>query len=405
MKHYLLIIMRTSTDTICKLSGDTPAFYVIEKIVRMLPDYHWLADITGVILAVSESAERIAQKGNKLPILSGQQIQICLCELLYDIPIDNAGRGDKSENDNDNDADDSNDIKLFGLELEIEGGMKLADLRISVLPATFEGKRLFFVSLNPYEMAQEQVDRTSNNRRLDGMTDLAARIAHEINNPLDGSIRFINLALRRLTNDINEASPEKLTEYLSSARNALGKINDILADLSQFAKAGQAKIENISINELITQAIQTFSARLKSENINVITMLSDELPICGGTKLYQVFCNLLKNAIDAIIEKRRKDSACNSVITITSNRIGERVEIIFEDTGIGLPDEKERRYLFDPFYTTKPPEQGMGLGLAISREIIEQYGGKIIAENRSSGGARFVITLKAICNDKSDVDK
>lgn len=377
--------MKTSTPTICNLAQNTPEFRLINNIIEALPNYHWLADITGRVWAKSPSAKRITKKTNILPTLSGYQFQIHLTELLHDIPTYDV----KNEKHRISEKDAS--VKLLGLELELEGETKIADLQISALPAVIENKHLFLISITPYKSDNAQTE-TKNKQRIDGMTDLAAKIAHEINNPLDGSIRFINLALRRLTEDINEASPEKLTEYLSSARNALGKINDILSDLSNFAKCGQAKIENISINDLINQAIQTFSAQLKAENINVITMLSDDIPDTGGTKLYQVFCNLLKNAIDAINEKRKKDQASNAVITITSQFKNNTITITFEDTGIGLP--KQKQYLFDPFYTTKTHENGMGLGLAICKEIIEQYGGTITAENRKAGGAKFIITLK-----------
>jgi len=368
--------MDTSTQIICNLSSDTPEFRLISHIIVSLADYHWLADISGRICAGSRSAENLAKVGSQLPVLSGDQLQISLAELIGDA---SAGR---------------EDVKLFGLELEIEGKSQIADLQIAALPAKLDGKELFLVTIKPYKFAKEQIDENMHNGKLIGMTGLAARIAHEINNPLDGSIRYINLALRRLNRDVESASPEKLVEYLGSARDALGKINDILADLSHFAKNGQSKIEKVSINDLIDQAIQTFSARIKAEHINIVTMLSDELPAAGGTKLYQVFCNLLKNAIDAIVEKRKSDPAANGVITVTSQMKDGVVKVIFEDTGVGLPADK--RYLFDPFYTTKPPEKGTGLGLAISKEIVEQYSGQIRAENGKSGGAKFIITLRLI---------
>ncbi len=378
MRHWFICEteMGTSTQKIYELSSETPEYRLILHILALLDDYHWLADITGRILAASSLAGGLTKVDGQLPALSGEQVQINLAELVSDVAVG------------------GEDVKLFGLELEIDGKLQIADLQIANLPAKLDGKELFFVTVRVHRFAKEQADENLRNGKFIGMTGLAARIAHEINNPLDGSIRYINLALRRLNDDIESASPEKLAEYLGSAKDALGKINEILTDLSSFAKNGQSKSERVSVNELIEQAVQTFSAHIKAERINVVTMLSDEIAPAGGTKLYQVFCNLLKNAIDAIAEKRKVDPAANGVITITSQMKNGMVDVIFEDTGVGLPAERE--YLFDPFYTTKPPEKGTGLGLAISREIVEQYNGDIRAEDGKSGGAKLIITLRPV---------
>ena len=103
-----------------------------------------------------------------------------------------------------------------------------------------------------------------------------------------------------------------------------------------------------------------------------------------GSNLFQVFCNLIKNAVDAMPD--------GGTLTITTAAwsTGE-VVVSFEDTGMGLPENAEQ--IFEPFFTTKPSGQGTGLGLAICKDIIEKYNGRILAENRPEGGARFTVVV------------
>ncbi len=244
------------------------------------------------------------------------------------------------------------------------------------------------ISSEPADGSSELTIQKLNNERISHLTKLAARIAHELNNPLDGSIRYVNLAIRRLRKSLSEVNEvEKLTEYLLSAKQALDKMNDILVDISNFARTGQGHIESISINEMILQAITTLQAKIQMYRIDVITVLDENLPPVAGPKVYQVFCNLIKNSIDAIVERAKKQRDFPRRITITTRKEDVVVKIVVEDTGVGISDVER---IFEPFFTTKEKSGGMGLGLAISKEIIEEYGGTIWAESLNNG-AKFVI--------------
>src|SRR5262249_4214313 len=105
--------------------------------------------------------------------------------------------------------------------------------------------------------------------------------------------------------------------------------------------------------------------------------------VARGSSLFQVFCNLVKNAIEAMPGGGR--------LTIKTRLAGDEMIITFEDTGVGLPSEAAR--IFEPFFTTKPPGQGTGLGLAVCKEIVERYGGQIHAEAGEGAGAVFVVRL------------
>ncbi len=353
------------------------------ELVRALfeagPGLNWLTDRQGRVLVCNTPARHVSSSESRLPVLEGCEVQIDLRELVFSA------------------RDEGKPVELRGLEIECMCLETRHLTQVRVVPLEFPGDRptLFWVNLTCYQHPQELAIQNAENEKLQSMTGLAAKIAHELNNPLDGSMRYINLALRRLQHggEVLE-SPQKVTEYLSSAREALGKINGILSDLVKFARSGQAQIETISINDLIEQAVRTLTARASMASVSIVTMLAEDLPPAGGTRMYQVFCNLLKNAIDAVEERRRKEPEASAMVTISTRAEDRLVRIIFEDTGIGLP--ADRKFLFDPFFTTKPAGQGTGLGLAVSREIVHEYGGKIQAEDAKNGGARFVIELPGI---------
>jgi signal transduction histidine kinase len=354
------------------------SFALVRSVLDALDGVSWLVDADARVLAANHAAETLTAWQGRLPVLDGPKVRIDLTELIFSAVSENKA------------------IDLPGLELHpfCANGNHRVRLRVVPLSPTENQSAVYLVHLADYAQSRELSIQNAENEKMTSLTGLAAKIAHELNNPLDGSMRYIKLAQRRLSQDQTSATPEKVSEYLSSAQEALGKINGILSDLTRFARHGQSNLEAISVGDLIEQAVRTLSARASLVGVSIVTSLADDLPRAGGTKLYQVFCNLLKNAIDAIVEKQRREPRSAGRITITSGLKNGAVQIRFEDNGVGLPAERE--YLFDPFFSTKAPDEGTGLGLAISREIIQQYHGKITASDGKHGGARFLIELPPI---------
>lgn len=355
-----------------------PAQALVRAVLDVLGGWSWLADGRGTVRTRNGRAETLPGAAGSLPILEGPHVSVDLAELVATA------------------CAESRPLELTGLELNLEGGDKreLAGVRIIPLNLPAEWSRLFLVTVTTYAPAEDLSIQCVQNEKLQSLTGLAAKIAHELNNPLDGSMRYINLALRRLQLNGPVPSEGKVAEYLSSAREALGKINDILSDLVRFARSGQANVECISINDMVEQAVRTLAARAGTTGVRLVTVLAEGLPRAGGPRLYQVFCNLLKNAVDAVVERRRVEPEAPAAVTIRTQREGTLVRIIFEDTGIGLPPMRD--CLFEPFFTTKPAGEGTGLGLAISREIVLGYGGAIRAEDTAQRGARFTIDLPSL---------
>jgi signal transduction histidine kinase len=221
--------------------------------------------------------------------------------------------------------------------------------------------------------------RLAVSERMAAVGKLAARVAHELNNPLDGILRYLNLALRAT----DGGHYEKITDYLTQARGGLMRMTDIIRQLVEFSRSTHTAFGDAGINTIVEEAIKVMSDQAIHNNISIICNLSETVPAIGGTNLFQVFCNLIKNAVDAMPE--------GGTLTVTTQVIERDAVIRFEDTGSGLPQEIER--IFEPFFTTKQPGKGTGLGLAICKDIIEKYGGKIVPEHRAGGGSIFTVRI------------
>mgnify|MGYP000133982200 CR=1 FL=1 len=215
--------------------------------------------------------------------------------------------------------------------------------------------------------------------RLAAVGKLAARVAHELNNPLDGALRYINLAIRVS----QQGEPQQAVRYLTESRKGLQRMTQIIGELLEFSRTTHSVYEQTTLNQLVEDAVKVLESEADKSGVTIILSLESQIPPLRAGNLFQVFCNLIKNAIDAMPK--------GGTLTISTQLVDQNVVIRFEDTGGGLPAETDR--LFEPFFTTKEPGKGTGLGLAVSRDIVERYNGQLTAENRPSGGAVFVVRL------------
>lgn len=222
--------------------------------------------------------------------------------------------------------------------------------------------------------------RLAVSERMAALGKLAARVAHELNNPLDGILRFLGLSQRV----IERNEPEKAKHYLEQSRAGLLRMAQIVTDLLEFSRSAHASYEDTSLNTIVEEAVKVMSDQAGRARVSIICSFDGKLPVVrGGGNLFQVFCNIIKNAVDAM--------AAGGTLTISSGLTRREAVIRFDDTGTGLPESTER--VFEPFFTTKAPGKGTGLGLAICRDIVEKYRGRLTAENREAGGARFTVWI------------
>lgn len=239
--------------------------------------------------------------------------------------------------------------------------------------------------------------RLAVSERLAAVGKLAARVAHELNNPLDGILRYTNLAIRRATElrqlaaeaaieqpQDQAAVDEKLIGYLEHARSAIVRMTEITGDLLEFSRATPSTFEQATINKIVEDALRAMEGRAQDARITIICNLHEnDMPVVRGSNLFQVFCNLIKNAIEAMPQ--------GGTLTVATRVEPPDVVVTIADTGVGLPDGAER--IFEPFFTTKPTGHGTGLGLAVSKDLIEKYAGKITPTRNEPQGTLMTVRI------------
>ena len=273
-------------------------------------------------------------------------------------------------------------------------------------------KRNLLVKQKEMEEKQSNIEQVLiNSEKMASLGQMAAGVAHEINNPLSYIVSNIqNLAynLEQFSHLINTLKAEKAitqqtlvdtlqhyqfdelqtdsSDIIAEMTEGADRVKEIVQGLRQFAHPDQTQIGDIDITELIDNTLRVAWNEIKY-NANVEKHYNTEPVIITGrsTQLSQVFLNLFFNAAQAICDKV-------GVISITTKADKKNAYITIADNGSGI-DENKLNKIFDPFYTTKPIGQGTGLGLAISKAIIEQHSGQIRVESQLNQGTVFYITL------------
>ncbi|WP_456629383.1 sensor histidine kinase [Bradyrhizobium sp. URHC0002] len=222
--------------------------------------------------------------------------------------------------------------------------------------------------------------------RYSAVGELTTSIAHELNQPL-GSI-LTNAETAELMLKSSSPDLDEVREILADIRRDDQRASEVIRRLRSVLKKTPFEMKYIDLNETVRQAIGFVAAVAHGRGIALkYGMTATDLNVKGDAiQLQQVFLNLMINAMDAISEAETKEREIN----VTTNLSGTDAEIRISDTGPGIATG-DLKNVFDPFFTTKP--QGMGMGLAIVRTIVEAHHGKISAANQSSGGALFTIRL------------
>ncbi|MBN2592496.1 MAG: PAS domain-containing protein [Sedimentisphaerales bacterium] len=223
--------------------------------------------------------------------------------------------------------------------------------------------------------------KLANTERLAAVGKHASKVAHELNNPLDGILRYINLAMRI----VEQENLQKPKEYLTQCHQGLMRMVQIVSELLEFSRSTYTPQEYVKIEQVIEDALKTMESRAEAVDISIIRNYTFGLPQLRSGNLFQVFCNLAKNALDAMPNggELRISTSLASDNTIVAE---------LHDTGMGFPPESKEE-IFEPFFTTKEGSKGTGLGLAICRDIVESYHGRIAAQNAPDGGSIFTVYL------------
>ncbi|MFO7593164.1 MAG: PhnD/SsuA/transferrin family substrate-binding protein [Pseudomonadota bacterium] len=223
--------------------------------------------------------------------------------------------------------------------------------------------------------------------RLSTMGEMASGIAHELNQPLSAISNYTHGSIRMLKSG-REGIRQELIDVMERVASQAERAGEIIRQLRRFIRKEEPERKGVDINQLIHELVTFLRPELQKAHIDLQLQLDWELPLLWGhdIQLEQVLLNLTRNAIEAMLEVPR---ASRRLLIRTSVRQGE-VEVLVADSGQGI-DEKMRESIFEPFVTTKA--QGMGLGLSISRAIVEGHGGSLILDPATERGTRLRIIL------------
>ncbi len=222
--------------------------------------------------------------------------------------------------------------------------------------------------------------------RVTTMGELTASLAHEVNQPIAAAITDANTCLRWLNRDHPDV--EEAREAASRMVKDATRAAEIVSRTRLLFKKGTPQWELVDINEIIREMVALMRSEVTRHSISVRTELAEDVPQLTGDRvqLQQVLMNLMINAIDAM-----KDGDGTRELAVKSQRAeNEQLMVSISDTGVGLPPQQADQ-IFNAFFTTKP--HGTGMGLRISRSIIESHGGRLWAADNSPRGASFHLTL------------
>lgn len=263
-----------------------------------------------------------------------------------------------------------------------ERGAKELVVRTSIFPIFSERRRVENVVWMAEDITKKKEIEASiiSSEKLAAIGQLAAGIAHEVNNPLGGILNCLyNFKNRKLTD-------ERKAEYLDFMEEGMKRVQNIVRQLLDFSQQHAPELSLTDINAMIEGIVPLFIHSIKDRDIRLVKNLGAGLPaiLVDKHQIEQILVNLILNAIQSLEGE--------GLIEISTRFEGSWYCILVSDNGCGIPPENIPR-IFDPFFTTKGVGKGTGLGLSVSRGIIERHKGRIDVESRVGRGTVFKVCL------------
>jgi len=267
-------------------------------------------------------------------------------------------------------------------EMEIDGQKKFTGF-IRDISRRREAEDQLAVSEKRLKELQSEFVHVS---RLSAMGEMAATLAHELNQPLAAMMNYAQ-ATRRLLEASTAEEAERLRDLMTKAVAQANRAGDIIRRLRSFVAQGETERSLDDIGDVVTEACALALIGTRADGIETTLTLAGDLPdvVIDRIQIQQVIVNLIRNALDAMIDQKRQKLCIE-----TARSADNSLTVSVADNGPGL-DAAIAEKLFTPFNSSKA--DGMGIGLSISRTIIEQHGGRIWAETNDGGGVIFSFTL------------
>ncbi len=245
---------------------------------------------------------------------------------------------------------------------------------------------------NALKEKERTIDQLIRSESLAALGQLVAGVAHELNNPLASAKSLV----QSVAEDLEDAgsagdSEATLAEELRFVDRELGRARDIVASLLGLSRQSQTYTEKVDLNAAVQDSLRLLYNQYKNMKIDIVTELAPDLPLIEGnfSNLGQVVLNIVKNAVQAIGEEDGR-------IRLTTRSRESSGQVVFEctDSGPGVAPGL-RKDIFKPFFTTKPPGKGTGLGLYLCHEIVQRHGGDLCITSGRERGACFTVRLPA----------
>jgi PAS domain S-box-containing protein len=292
-------------------------------------------------------------------------------------------------------------IGVLDVESKEANGFGDRDLRVLTTVAAqmamaIENAKLFEKAKRAYKDLKAAQANVVQAGKMAAVGQLAAGIAHELNNPIGGIMGYAQFALKKMQLiDVTEEHEEEIAQlerYLGYIERESQRCKNIVQNLLNFSRTSPLGYQPTDVNHVIRESFQFLEHELTLNNIVVSKTLSKRLPLIMGNEnqLQQVFLNMIMNAHKAMPHQ--------GTLTVTTRRVkdDERckdyVEVVFSDTGCGIAQEHIDR-IFEPFFTTRKIGEGTGLGLSVSYRIVKNHGGEILVNSKIDQGSTFVVRL------------
>jgi signal transduction histidine kinase len=243
--------------------------------------------------------------------------------------------------------------------------------------------------------------------KLASVGQLAAGVAHELNNPLVGILGYSQFALEKISKkplrDLTRDDIRTYSQYLEDIGNQAKRCKTIVQNLLKFARSStKVAFEPVDLNSVLMDTLAFLCHQMQMSKVELITNLADSLPKVMGnfSQLRQVFTNIILNAVQAMPQ--------GGELRVSTEMIDEKkrkmIRITFSDTGCGIPKENLDK-VFEPFFTAKKVGEGTGLGLSVSYGIVKDHGGDIQVESTKGEGSTFTVILPFILPLKKESDE